>query len=146
MDLTLAGLLNALDGLASGTSGRITVLTSNHPGLLDSALLRPGRVDMAAAFEFPARPELLALFRSFYPAADGADAADAGATDAADAAEAFADAVMGGGFAEATRSVATLQQLFIKHRKAPAAAVVADVVPFLTMVEACGPTTGSGAG
>lgn len=42
--LSLSGLLNALDGLAT-PSGLITILTTNHPGVLDPALVRPGRVD-----------------------------------------------------------------------------------------------------
>lgn len=123
--VTLAGLLNALDGLVSGTSGRLTVLTSNHPNLLDGAILRPGRVDVAVEFPWPGRAEVVALFRSFYPSK--ADEA---------AAEAFADKVMGGGYPEHTRSMAALQQLFIKHRCGSALDVVADVCDFLTRAAA----------
>jgi ATP-dependent 26S proteasome regulatory subunit len=43
--LTLSGLINAIDGLASG-EGRILIATANHPELLDSALTRPGRFDL----------------------------------------------------------------------------------------------------
>ena len=42
--VTLSGLLNALDG-ASSSEGRIVIMTSNNPEALDSALIRPGRVD-----------------------------------------------------------------------------------------------------
>ncbi|KAF4968648.1 hypothetical protein FZEAL_10358 [Fusarium zealandicum] len=42
---TLSGLLNVLDGVGS-QEGRIVVMTTNHPEQLDSALVRPGRVDM----------------------------------------------------------------------------------------------------
>lgn len=42
--VTLAGLLNALDGFLS-PHGLITIMTSNNPGVLDPALVRPGRVD-----------------------------------------------------------------------------------------------------
>ena len=42
--LSLAGLLNALDGIVD-TPGRIIVLTTNHPEMLDPALVRPGRID-----------------------------------------------------------------------------------------------------
>ncbi|KAF4439702.1 hypothetical protein F53441_12513 [Fusarium austroafricanum] len=42
---TLSGLLNVLDGVGS-VEGRIIIMTTNHPELLDSALVRPGRVDM----------------------------------------------------------------------------------------------------
>lgn len=125
--ITLSGLLNALDGLISGTGGRITILSSNHPGLLDAALVRPGRVDKALRFARPGRDALAALFASFYPGPDAAAVA---------AAAAFADAVEGGGHSEASRSIASLQQLFIKHRNEPdPAVVVADVIPFLDAVE-----------
>ncbi|KAK8118147.1 ATPase [Apiospora kogelbergensis] len=42
---TLSGLLNVLDGVGS-QEGRIVVMTTNKPEHLDSALVRPGRVDM----------------------------------------------------------------------------------------------------
>ncbi|KAI9162875.1 putative mitochondrial chaperone BCS1-B [Paramyrothecium foliicola] len=42
---TLSGLLNVLDGVASA-EGRIVIMTTNRPEKLDSALIRPGRVDM----------------------------------------------------------------------------------------------------
>jgi hypothetical protein len=43
-ELDLSGLLNVLDGILE-TPGRIVIMTSNYPELLDSALLRPGRID-----------------------------------------------------------------------------------------------------
>lgn len=43
--LSLSGLLNALDGMAT-PHGLVTVMTTNHPGVLDDALVRPGRVDV----------------------------------------------------------------------------------------------------
>ncbi|KAM0426419.1 hypothetical protein ACHAPT_008466 [Fusarium lateritium] len=42
---TLSGLLNVLDGVGS-QEGRIVIMTTNRPDQLDSALVRPGRVDM----------------------------------------------------------------------------------------------------
>lgn len=42
---TLSGLLNVLDGVGS-QEGRIVIMTTNHAEQLDSALVRPGRVDM----------------------------------------------------------------------------------------------------
>jgi chaperone BCS1 len=42
---TLSGLLNVLDGVGS-QEGRIVIMTTNKPELLDPALVRPGRVDM----------------------------------------------------------------------------------------------------
>ena len=42
--LDLSGLLNVLDGVVE-TPGRIVIMTSNHPQVLDPALIRPGRID-----------------------------------------------------------------------------------------------------
>src|SRR5690606_7749955 len=43
--ITFSGLLNAIDGVASG-EGRLLFMTTNHPERLDPALIRPGRIDM----------------------------------------------------------------------------------------------------
>lgn len=44
--ITLAGLLNFIDGLWSSCGDeRIIIFTTNHKDRLDSALLRPGRMD-----------------------------------------------------------------------------------------------------
>ncbi|AGE48326.1 AAA ATPase [Paramecium bursaria Chlorella virus AN69C] len=47
--LTLATLLNIIDGVLE-CPGRILIMTSNHPEMLDPALIRPGRVDIMANF------------------------------------------------------------------------------------------------
>lgn len=122
MKITMSGLLNTLDGLVSGSSGRLTVLTSNHPNRIDAALLRPGRVDLSAAFPMPGHAEARALFRSFYPAPEDEAAATA-----------FADAVTAGG-AETPPSLSILQQLFIQHRTGTADDVVSGVPAFLADV------------
>ncbi|KID83326.1 cell division protease ftsH [Metarhizium guizhouense ARSEF 977] len=43
--LSLSGLLNTLDGVAS-QEGRVLIMTTNHIKNLDEALIRPGRIDM----------------------------------------------------------------------------------------------------
>jgi len=43
-ELNLTGLLNVLDGVVD-TPGRMLVMTTNHPEMLDPALIRPGRID-----------------------------------------------------------------------------------------------------
>lgn len=48
--LTFSGLLNAVDGSLS-SEGRILILTSNRPEVLDPALIRPGRVDRHVVLE-----------------------------------------------------------------------------------------------
>lgn len=42
--VTLSGLLNALDGVGT-PHGLVTIMTSNHPEILDPAITRAGRVD-----------------------------------------------------------------------------------------------------
>ncbi|KAE9565851.1 hypothetical protein CGMCC3_g17969 [Colletotrichum fructicola] len=48
--LSLSGLLNVLDGVAS-QDGRVLIITTNHIEHLDNALIRPGRVDKKIEFE-----------------------------------------------------------------------------------------------
>lgn len=64
--LSLSGLLNAIDGLAS-MEGRILFITSNHAGKLDPALLRPGRVDVREVVDRLDGDVAWAMFRAFRP-------------------------------------------------------------------------------
>ncbi|KAF2662184.1 P-loop containing nucleoside triphosphate hydrolase protein [Lophiostoma macrostomum CBS 122681] len=48
-NVTLSGLLNAIDGNAS-QEGRLLIMTSNNPDALDEALTRPGRIDKKVFF------------------------------------------------------------------------------------------------
>ncbi|MBO0825554.1 MAG: AAA family ATPase, partial [Actinobacteria bacterium] len=47
--VTLSGLLNTLDGIAT-PHGLLTVMTTNTPDVLDEAVVRPGRVDLVEHF------------------------------------------------------------------------------------------------
>jgi chaperone BCS1 len=62
--VTLAGLLNAVDGLAS-RENRILVVTSNHADTLDPALLRPGRIDRQEHIGLIERTEAIEMTRAF---------------------------------------------------------------------------------
>lgn len=62
--VTLAGLLNAIDGLAS-RENRILIVTSNHAGQLDPALLRPGRIDRREWIGLIAEREARAMTAAF---------------------------------------------------------------------------------
>lgn len=64
--VTLAGLLNAIDGLAS-RENRILVVTSNHADRLDPALLRPGRIDLRERIGPLEAEEALAMVAAFLP-------------------------------------------------------------------------------
>lgn len=64
--LTLSGLLNALDGVAS-TEGRITIMTTNYPDRLDKALIRPGRVDVKQLIGHATEYQVQQMYARFYP-------------------------------------------------------------------------------
>ncbi|PTB67185.1 hypothetical protein BBK36DRAFT_1118297 [Trichoderma citrinoviride] len=63
--LSLSGLLNILDGVAS-QEGRLLIMTTNHIEKLDKALIRPGRVDMMVPFSLADRTMTEAIFRAIY--------------------------------------------------------------------------------
>lgn len=48
-ELTIGEILNVLDGTQE-IPGRIVIMTSNHPEVLDKALIRPGRIDVPIYF------------------------------------------------------------------------------------------------
>ncbi|AXQ68782.1 cell division protein [Caulobacter phage CcrPW] len=72
--ITTSGLLNAIDGIASA-EGRVLFITSNRPDVLDSALIRPGRVDVRYRIDYAKMPEALAMYRKFFPEASAQEQA-----------------------------------------------------------------------
>lgn len=63
--LTLSGLLNALDGVFCH-EGRIMIMTTNHPEVLDEALIRPGRIDRKFKFTECDRDMMRKLYKNFF--------------------------------------------------------------------------------
>ncbi|KAK6357376.1 hypothetical protein TWF718_001689 [Orbilia javanica] len=63
--MTLSGLLNAIDGVASH-EGRILIMTTNHPEVLDPALVRKGRVDLEVPFGLATKEQIVNLFTIMY--------------------------------------------------------------------------------
>lgn len=63
--LTLSALLNILDGILE-TPGRIIIMTSNYPEMLDSALIRPGRIDLKITFPYCDGSMIIELIQKFY--------------------------------------------------------------------------------
>lgn len=63
--LTLSGLLNALDGVFNN-HGRIMIMTTNHPEVLDSALIRAGRVDIKYQFNNCSKEQIKELYNIFF--------------------------------------------------------------------------------
>ncbi|KAF2673932.1 P-loop containing nucleoside triphosphate hydrolase protein [Microthyrium microscopicum] len=63
--ISLSGLLNAIDGVASH-EGRVLVMTTNFPERLDDALIRPGRVDMQIRFTLATKHQIREIFVRMY--------------------------------------------------------------------------------
>ena len=61
----LSFLLNLLDGVLENP-GRIVIMTSNFPDTLDSALIRPGRIDVIAKFRNCANKTVIEMIEFFY--------------------------------------------------------------------------------
>jgi len=64
-DLNLSGLLNVLDGVVD-TPGRILIMTTNHPEMLDPALIRPGRVDKKMLLGYLQCTDLVAMLEHYF--------------------------------------------------------------------------------
>ncbi|KAJ6528026.1 P-loop containing nucleoside triphosphate hydrolase protein [Mycena capillaripes] len=63
--ITLSGLLNVIDGVAS-EEGRLLFATTNHWDRLDPALSRPGRIDVHVEYELSTADQAGALFMCFF--------------------------------------------------------------------------------
>eukprot|EP01023_Acetabularia_acetabulum_P015859 TRINITY_DN17785_c0_g1_i3.p1 TRINITY_DN17785_c0_g1~~TRINITY_DN17785_c0_g1_i3.p1 ORF type:complete len:539 (-),score=61.21 TRINITY_DN17785_c0_g1_i3:153-1676(-) len=63
--ISFSGLLNAIDGVAA-QEGRLLFMTTNHIEKLDSALIRPGRVDNRIQFNFATQSQIKSLYIAFY--------------------------------------------------------------------------------
>jgi hypothetical protein len=63
--IDLSFLLNLLDGILE-TPGRIVIMTSNQPKMLDHALIRPGRIDVIADFKKCDHETTIEMIEFFY--------------------------------------------------------------------------------
>ena len=65
--LNLSGLLNVLDGVVE-TPGRMVIMTSNHPEILDPALIRPGRIDKILELGYMDEPQdVVDMLEHYFP-------------------------------------------------------------------------------
>ncbi|KAI0320726.1 mitochondrial chaperone BCS1 [Amylostereum chailletii] len=117
--VTFSGFLNALDGVASGEE-RIVFLTTNHLERLDPALIRPGRVDLAALIDDASPAQARQLFTKFYGDKEGVRSDE----DVEQLGRQLEKLVENGRTADRRVSMAALQGLFI--RNGPKNAVVAS--------------------
>jgi ATP-dependent 26S proteasome regulatory subunit len=70
--LTLSCLLNLLDGVLEAP-GRIVVMTTNYIEKLDSALIRPGRIDLICEFKKCTNDSIIEFIEMFYDVELGDD-------------------------------------------------------------------------
>lgn len=63
--VSLAGILNALDGIAT-PHGLITIMTSNRPQVIDDALVRPGRIDLIEEFTAATAEQAASIIAYYY--------------------------------------------------------------------------------
>jgi len=63
--ITIAGLLNALDGVIAQT-GKIIILVANDISMIPDAVLRPGRIDRRFTFGLTDTSEAAELFERFH--------------------------------------------------------------------------------
>ena len=61
----LSYLLNMFDGI-NECSGRIIIMTSNKPEVLDKALIRPGRIDIKIHFQNWTKYDVMRLINLFW--------------------------------------------------------------------------------
>ena len=64
--VTFSGLLNVLDGVASGDE-RVIFMTTNYVERLDAALIRPGRVDVQQRIGLASKHQIYVMYNRFYP-------------------------------------------------------------------------------
>lgn len=107
--LTLSGLLNALDGMAA-CDERIVFMTTNDATRLNAALVRPGRVDRRFLLDDATDAQISEFFERFY------------AGDAANTAQ-LQTLLRAASGRRASISPAALQNVFVAHRDDPSGAI-----------------------
>lgn len=65
LKLTLAELLERLDGIYEDP-GRVIIFTTNRPHIIDSALLRPGRIDISIEMKKMRRIDIADMYRLWF--------------------------------------------------------------------------------
>ncbi|KAF8939035.1 hypothetical protein BGZ58_010876 [Dissophora ornata] len=64
-NVTLSGILNALDGITA-QEGSVVFMTTNHIRKLAPALIRPGRCDRKMLFDYADKHQIRGMFLKFY--------------------------------------------------------------------------------
>jgi chaperone BCS1 len=121
--VTFSGFLNALDGVASGEE-RIIFLTTNHIERLDPALIRPGRVDLAALIDDADPEQAKTLFLNFY----GTEEVEGASAEVEQLGTQLQEVVNEGIISNQRISMAALQGTFIRHNAKDAVASTRELL------------------
>ena len=62
--VTFSGILNALDGITT-PENMISFITTNFKSNLDSALIRPGRVDKIITFDYAIKEQVIEMYKKY---------------------------------------------------------------------------------
>lgn len=116
--VTLSGILNVLDGVASSEE-RILFMTTNYPEKLDPALTRPGRVDMKFYIGYASNEQLVRAFERFYPP----DTSGIKGEDFVDAIESAKKLARQPKRRKIEFSMADIQSYFLLHKDNPQGAI-----------------------
>ncbi|KAJ3106048.1 hypothetical protein HDU96_008348 [Phlyctochytrium bullatum] len=127
--VTLSGLLNAIDGIAA-QEGRLVFMTTNHPDRLPRSLLRPGRCDRKFLLDHADASMVRRLFRRFFASCTD----EHGEAISAAEAERYAAEVAERLPSDVAFTTAQLQGLFLRYREQGARAVVEGLEAFVEEV------------
>lgn len=75
-DARINTILNKLDGVESKGNDITVLFTTNHPGRINPALRRPGRIDLIVKFENPDRHSKKEILKLYLHGIDGEDKVD----------------------------------------------------------------------
>jgi len=73
INISFSTLLNILDGTLVKGNGTLIFITANNPDYIDSALIRPGRVDKIFKFNYPTMKEIESAFYALCPDSKNTD-------------------------------------------------------------------------
>ena len=75
-DARINKILNDLDGVETKGNDLTVIFTTNHPELINSALRRPGRIDIMVKFANPNEESKIAIYQTYFKNLLGADSLD----------------------------------------------------------------------
>jgi len=78
-DAAMNKILNTLDGVQTKGNNLTVIFTTNHPEKINSALRRPGRIDLVVSFENPNDNTKQKIYDIYFNSIKGCDTLDYGA-------------------------------------------------------------------